>query len=98
MIELTDDQRRAVAEAGDAPPRVVDGKTTYLLVRAEVYERLTKSVQSGSFEVPEGIKRSRAAIRRDLPALLSKSGEFVCYRGDNRVGVGDYKTLMVECN
>lgn len=39
-IELTEEQQRAVAEA--APPRVVDPTTNiaYVLVRADVYERL----------------------------------------------------------
>ena|SRR5438874_8200421 len=98
MIELTDDQRRAVAEAGDTPPTVVDGQTTYRLVRADVYERLTNAAQPGKFEPPEGIRRSRAAIRRDLPGLLSNIGQCVCYRGDERIGIGDYKDLMAECN
>jgi hypothetical protein len=41
-IELTEQQRQAVAAAGDAPPVVVDPatQTAYVLVRAEVYERV----------------------------------------------------------
>jgi hypothetical protein len=41
-IELTEQQRQAIAAAGEAPPAVVDPvtKTAYILVRAEVYERL----------------------------------------------------------
>src|SRR5213080_4609655 len=70
MIELTDDQRRAIAEAGDTPPTVVDGATTYRLIRADVYERLVGPVRPAS-RVPEGIRRSRAALRRDLPRLLA---------------------------
>jgi hypothetical protein len=40
MIELTQEQRRALNE-GDAPPTVVDPETkeTYVLVRADVYAR-----------------------------------------------------------
>src|SRR4051794_28476621 len=97
MIELTDDQRRAIAEAGDTPPTVVDGTTTYRLVRAEVFDQMSKAAQP-KFEPPEGIRRSRTAIRRDLPDLLRSKGQFVCYRGDERVGIGDYVTLMRECN
>ncbi len=97
MIELTDDQRRAVAEAGDTPPTVVAGDQTYRLIREEVFEQQTKIVRP-RFEPPEGIRRSRAAIRRDLPNLLRKKGKFVCYRGDERVGIGGYRTLMAECN
>jgi hypothetical protein len=36
--------------------------------------------------------------RHILPSLLRKSGKFICYRGDERVGIGDYRTLMAECN
>jgi hypothetical protein len=41
-LELTDDQRRALAEAGDTPPTVTDTQThiEYVLVRADVYAKL----------------------------------------------------------
>jgi hypothetical protein len=42
MIELTLEQRQAVAQQGEAPPRAVDPDThtTYVLIREEVYARL----------------------------------------------------------
>ncbi len=42
MIELTLEQRNAVAQDLDAPPRVLDPNTNtkYVLIRAEVYERI----------------------------------------------------------
>ena len=42
MIELTEEQRAAVAASEEMPPRVVDPTTrqTYVLLRSEVYERL----------------------------------------------------------
>jgi hypothetical protein len=41
-IELTVEQRQAIAESAETPPRVIDPdtKTTYVLVRADAYERL----------------------------------------------------------
>jgi hypothetical protein len=41
MITLTQDQARALAEAAESPPRVVDPQTqqVYFLVSAEVYAR-----------------------------------------------------------
>jgi hypothetical protein len=41
-IELTEQQRRALAEAGDTPPTVTDPETAteYVLVRADVYAKL----------------------------------------------------------
>jgi hypothetical protein len=45
MIELTEEQRRALQ--GETPPRLVDPSTneTYVLLRAEVYERLKGLLQ-----------------------------------------------------
>jgi hypothetical protein len=43
MIELTEQQAHALVVSGDTPPVVVDPttKTAYVLLRQEVYERLT---------------------------------------------------------
>ena len=42
MIELTLEQRQAVAQQGETPPRAVDPDThtTYVLIREEVYDRV----------------------------------------------------------
>jgi len=42
MIELTPQQREAVARQNETPPRALDPdtETTYVLVREEVYERV----------------------------------------------------------
>ncbi len=42
MIERTFEQRQAVAQQGETPPRAVDPDThtTYVLIREEVYTRL----------------------------------------------------------
>ena len=44
MIELTEEQRQAVATTGENPPRVVDPdtQTKYVLVREEVYDRVKR--------------------------------------------------------
>jgi hypothetical protein len=49
MIELTQEQRRVLIE-GDGPQTVVDPETkeTYVLVRADVYERLRAIVDGVS--------------------------------------------------
>jgi hypothetical protein len=41
-IELTEDQRQALAQCREVPPRVLDpaANITYVLVRADVYEKL----------------------------------------------------------
>ena len=42
MIELTEEQRQAIAAAQESPPTVTDPltKTDYVLIRREVYQRL----------------------------------------------------------
>ena len=44
MIELTERQMQAITAAGKSPPVVVDPmtKTSYVLLRQDVYDRLTK--------------------------------------------------------
>jgi hypothetical protein len=50
MIELTEEQRRALSETGDIPPTVVDPETkeTYVLLRADVYARLRAIVDGAT--------------------------------------------------
>jgi hypothetical protein len=42
MIELTEDQRQAIATSQEEPPTVIDPatRTAYVLLRKELYERL----------------------------------------------------------
>ncbi|MDB5313928.1 MAG: hypothetical protein JWO38_8130 [Gemmataceae bacterium] len=106
MTELTPEQQRVLDTATDQPPVVVDRRTdaTYVLVRAEVYEQLTRKENQPSEpadrEVPEGIRSAKAALRRDLPRLLADRrtrGKYVCYHKGERVAVGkDYVSVMGE--
>jgi len=61
MIELTEEQRHAIATAGEEPPTVIDPMTraTYVLLRRELYERL-----KGIFE--EDDARLMAPLLADL--------------------------------
>ncbi len=75
MIGLTPEQRRFVLEAGDQPVRIEDSEMhqAYVLIRADVYERVRGAIEPVSWEelhVPEGIRKSQEAFFRDLPELL----------------------------
>jgi hypothetical protein len=50
VIELTQDQVRAMSQAGEQPPTVIDPATgtTYVLLRQDEYERLTKDEYDAS--------------------------------------------------
>jgi hypothetical protein len=47
MTAMTPELRRAIEEAGESPPRVVDPvtNTDYVLLRADVYERLRALIE-----------------------------------------------------
>jgi hypothetical protein len=50
--------------------------------------------------IPEGIRKARAHLRRDLPALLASwwtRGKWACYSWEGRVGIGkSYQKLIDE--
>lgn len=52
-------------------------------------------------DIPAGIRSSREALRRDLPALLTKPemrGRFIAYHRDERLGIAaDMDELIREC-
>jgi hypothetical protein len=105
MIELTPEQWHVLTQSG--APRFVDPETnqTYVLIPVDLYERLRPVLEDGPAapvpEVPAGIRRSREALRRDLPQLLEKRrfrGKWIAYRGDERIGIAtDEITLIREC-
>ena len=54
-VQLTDEQRRLLFESADTPPTVVDPltETSYVLVRAEVYERIKELLYDDGDWTPE---------------------------------------------
>src|SRR4051794_37139012 len=97
MIELTEEQRRLVAEHAGEPVEFLDPVTRrkYVLVATELQQTpgrpcASAAVQSADLTVPPGIRRSQEAFHRDLPRLLESRklrGQWVAYHGDERVGV-----------
>jgi hypothetical protein len=106
LIELTAEQRRLVEQAGDRPVRIEDPvmQQAYVLIRADVYERVRDSIEQPSvvnLEVPEGIRKSQEAFFRELPELLKNRrlrGKYVAYHGDERVKVSRSEVDVIrEC-
>lgn len=106
-VELTEEQRRLLGEREGSPVEMVDPHTqrAYVLLAREQYDRVRSLVETpagGKTEppIPEGIRRSQEAFWRDLPQLLTRKkqiGQWVCYRGDERIGIGRYEDLIREC-
>ncbi len=106
MIELTPEQRQALDEQHGQPVRVVDPSThdAYVLVRAEVFERMTGVTQAPGephVEIPPQLLRSQQAFWRDLPGLLENRqvrGKWTAYHGDERIGVAATDDELIrEC-
>jgi hypothetical protein len=94
MIELSPEQRQAMAQG--QPVHIVDSLThdAYVLVRAEEYERLTGAPRRPAGrphpEIPPQILRSQQAFWRELPELLKdrrNRGKWAAYHGDERVAI-----------
>jgi hypothetical protein len=105
-IGLTPEQQRLVEEAGDRPVRIEDSEMhqAYVLMRADVYERVRNVIEPRSvlnLQVPEGIRKSQEAFFRDLPELLKDRrlrGKYVAYHGEERIGIArDDVPLIREC-
>jgi hypothetical protein len=103
MIELTPEQRQAVAQG--EPIRVMDPATQnwYVLVRAEIYERLVDASLLPAVEVSSLISaamlRAQQAFWRDLPELLKNRrhhGQWVAYHGDEQIGLGKTATELYQ--
>jgi hypothetical protein len=95
MIELSAEQRQAMAEG--KPVQIIDPLThdAYVVVRAEVFERLSgllpRPVDQPNPEIPPGVLRSQQAFWHDLPELLKNKrnrGKWAAYHGTERVAIG----------
>jgi hypothetical protein len=87
MIELTPEQQQAIDAGNGSSPVLIDSQTL---------------AANGIPEMSEGIRRSKAGLRRDLPMLLANRrarSQYACYHLDEQVGISsDYLSLVRECN
>ena len=67
MIEITPDQRRAAAEAGDAPVELADPPTgdSYVLVRAEIFRQMKELIKDREDRVEHEAWAALARKSRD---------------------------------
>jgi hypothetical protein len=94
VIELSPEQRQAMAQG--QPVRIVDPLThdTYVLVRDDEYARLLDATRRAlgqpNPEIKPMVLRSMQAFWRDLPKLLMhrrNHRKWVAYHGDERVAI-----------
>jgi len=107
MPTLTAELRQEIEKAGDVPVRIEDPEThtAYVLLKAEVYDRikpLLGSEDEATDQVPEGIRRSKEAFLRDLPKLLARKRlrhRWVLYHGEDQIGISrNPQKLLRECS
>jgi hypothetical protein len=105
MIELTIEQRQALDDHCGKPVRVIDPSThdAYVLVRAEVFERisgvLSPAVEEFSPLIRPAMLQAQRAFWRELPDLLKNvqnHGKWVAYHGDKRVGLSKTRTDLYQ--
>lgn len=105
-IELTEQERR-LAQQGQ-PVDVIDPATNeaYVLLARQCFEQVRAQVSPAPAdlpeqEVPEGIRLSKEAYRRDLPELLKQKKlyhQWVAYHRSERIGIArDGETLLKKC-
>ena len=103
QIEFTEEDRLR-AQRGQ-PVDVVDPQTNeayVLIARQHFHEaRVTPSpaIEEPELQIPEGIRISQEAYRRELPELLKqKYHQWVAYHRNERVGIAyTGKELLEEC-
>lgn len=111
-IELTEEQRSFVIQHAGRPAEFVDPETgrLFLLIAREKYEpekpardddNNLSSEEWRKKYIPEGIRLSQDALRRDLPALLEKKklrGQWVAYNREERIGIAKNPSVLErEC-
>jgi len=109
-IELTDEQRRIIEAEQGHPVDVIDRATnrSYVLLAREQYEKVHSLLvapppppeSEATMAAAPGNLRSQQAFWRDLPELLrdkKNRGQWVCYHGDERIGIGTYEDLIGAC-
>jgi hypothetical protein len=107
-IQLTE-QERLLAQQGQ-PVDVVDPQTNeaYVLIARQHFEPVRSQLPPQATpadlpeqEIPEGIRLSKEAYRRDLPELLKQKKLFhqwIAYHRHERLGIAaSQRTLLLEC-
>jgi hypothetical protein len=96
---ITPEQRHEIEQAGAIRIEDPETRAAYVVLKAEVYERLKSLLAEGQDEIPEGIRRSQDAFFRDLPELLedeSLLGQCVAYSRDERIGIAPADVPLIE--
>ena len=67
MIALTEQQGQELARATESPPTVIDPvtNTAYVLVRADVYERMRRVIEDDGLDMREVAVLVERAMRED---------------------------------
>jgi hypothetical protein len=72
-MTITPEERHEIDQAGAVCIEDAETHAAYVILKAEVYERiksLIRNVRNGHEEIAEGIRRSQDAFFSDLPKLL----------------------------
>jgi hypothetical protein len=98
-MTITPELRHEIEQAGVA--RIEDPEThaAYVILKAELYERMKPMLQKQYNDIPDGIRRSQDASFRDLAELLkddSLLGKCIAYHGDERIGIAPTDEPLIQ--
>src|SRR5262249_4311215 len=95
----TPEQRHEIEQTGAVRIEDRETRAAYVILKAEVYERMKPLLENRHDEIPEGIRRSQDAFFRDLPELLkddSLLGQYVAYCGDERIRIAPSDVPLIR--
>jgi hypothetical protein len=115
-IELTDEERRRAQQGLPLDAVDPQTNEAYVLIAKPRFEEVRSHLgpvsvlpakngkaqaDAPELEIPEGVRLSREAYRRDLPELLEQKNlyhQWVAYHRHQRLGIAkSQRTLIVEC-
>ena len=103
MEELTEPLQRALDTGGQVRLRDPRNDNVYVLMRESAGEKAVDSLKSEDefADLAEGVRRSKQAFLRDLPALLQNPKYdrwCVVYHGEERIGPAPSEMdLLLQC-
>jgi hypothetical protein len=98
-MTITPELRYEIEQAGAVRVEDPETRAAYVILKAELYERMKPLLEHRQDEVAEGIRRSQEAFFRDLPELLkdeSLVGQCIAYCGDERIGIANSDEPLIR--
>ena len=98
-MTITPEQRHEIETTGLVRIDDPETRAAYVILKAEVYERMKTPPPRDRDEIPEGIRASQDAFFRDLPELLKDNsllGPCVAYCRGERIAIASSDEPLIR--